>query len=435
MSFSRRWARSAFSPRLEHLEQREAPAILGSFAAAGASFNDATRALEGGLWQITVQESNQPTGTVARYVTDLTNVKDTLTAEKAANMFSGAALTAVNTVLADLPIAINNAPTSVAGGVAEDANDVHVSHIGILNAVNGNATLVGLANGGFRQVPPILAAGLTAATAPKNNLAQIGLIFNDAANQLLGGANVNNTAAITADLEAVRTGINNLRAAFPDLFTGLTGVHASVITRQIPLELQKGINEVNVNPVAPKFSNDIMLDIIDIIQGDTNLANMANQGGLNGFGVYPDALTAPRPYQDNQAQTNWEANNIVQSNVLGQAAVNLVTNNPGDLNARNALIAQLNAFGTNSGNFVASQGGLFEARFDNEFINVHSTNAAAIAATIRGLNTGNIALTQAGADQMHMNAADVAGNNIPVTGGVYNVDGTTIADVLSTAHA
>ena len=32
-------------------------------------------------------------------------------------------------------------------------------------------------------------------------------------------------------------------------------------------------------------------------------------------------------------------------------------------------------------------------------------------------------------------AADVGGNNIPVTGGAYNPDGLTVADVLSTAGA
>jgi hypothetical protein len=36
---------------------------------------------------------------------------------------------------------------------------------------------------------------------------------------------------------------------------------------------------------------------------------------------------------------------------------------------------------------------------------------------------------------MHANAADVGGNNTPATGGTYNADGMTVADVLSTAVA
>ena len=54
---------------------------------------------------------------------------------------------------------------------------------------------------------------------------------------------------------------------------------------------------------------------------------------------------------------------------------------------------------------------------------------------IKGLQTGNAALVTAAADQMHANSADVGGNNIPVTGGTYNPDGLTVADVLSTAVA
>jgi hypothetical protein len=52
---------------------------------------------------------------------------------------------------------------------------------------------------------------------------------------------------------------------------------------------------------------------------------------------------------------------------------------------------------------------------------------------IKGLNTGNAALVTAAAGVIHDNAADVAGNNIPVTGGTFNADGLTVADVLSTA--
>ena len=52
---------------------------------------------------------------------------------------------------------------------------------------------------------------------------------------------------------------------------------------------------------------------------------------------------------------------------------------------------------------------------------------------VTGLQTGNAALVAAAADEMHANAADVSGNNVPVNGGTYNPDGLTVADVLSTA--
>jgi hypothetical protein len=54
---------------------------------------------------------------------------------------------------------------------------------------------------------------------------------------------------------------------------------------------------------------------------------------------------------------------------------------------------------------------------------------------IKGLQTGNATLVTAAADQMQGNAADVGGNNVPVTGGAYNADGVTVAEVLWTPAA
>jgi hypothetical protein len=58
---------------------------------------------------------------------------------------------------------------------------------------------------------------------------------------------------------------------------------------------------------------------------------------------------------------------------------------------------------------------------------------ADVAAMINGLQTHNAALVKAAADGFHANAADVSGNNVPLNGGTFNADGTTIADALSTA--
>jgi hypothetical protein len=52
---------------------------------------------------------------------------------------------------------------------------------------------------------------------------------------------------------------------------------------------------------------------------------------------------------------------------------------------------------------------------------------------IEGLKSGDATLVTAAADQMHANAADVGGNNLPVNGGTYNTDGLTVADVLGAA--
>ena len=72
-------------------------------------------------------------------------------------------------------------------------------------------------------------------------------------------------------------------------------------------------------------------------------------------------------------------------------------------------------------------------RFDNELLGKDSTVGADVAAMIKGLETHDAALVKAAADGFHANAADVSGNNVPLNGGTYNTDGTTVADALSTA--
>jgi trimeric autotransporter adhesin len=409
-----------------------------AFADLGATFNDATRALVGGLWQNVVEEGGQGNGSVFRYVNDLTAVQTGLQAEVAAGQFTGDTLTHVQTILSDITTALSAATASVNGGgtfgsVAAAENALRTSHLDILNIVNNDATLQGLAtqNGGngFQATPATLADGVTAATAPHANLAEIGAIFNDAASRILGGVNDDNKQIIIDDMNAVATGLQNLIQSQPMLFGGLTGVHADTVMRQAQLEITY-INQAAISPDAGRASNDNILDMIDIIQGDTNLANMASQGGVTGFSVFPDALNPTPRFQDNGAQTNFWANFIADGNSLGQQAIALVGS--GDANAIQSLITQLQTFEKNASNFDLAQGGIFEARFDNE-LTPSSTLGAEVDAMIKGLNEGNAALVAAAAQVIHDNAADVGGNNIPVTGGSYNPDGLTVADVLGTA--
>jgi hypothetical protein len=415
-------------------------AAAADFAQLGATFNDATRALVGGLWQNAVEEGGQGHGSVFRYVNDLQAVQTGLQADVNAGDFTGAALTNIQTVLKDITTAISAATASVNGGgsfgsVAAAETALHNSHLDVLNIVNNDPTLSALAtqNGatGFMAAPPTL-DGVNAANAPHANLAEIGAIFNDAANRILGGVNADNSKVITDDVNAVITDMQQLMHNHPELFGGLTGIHADTIVRQLQLETTY-IKDAGINPDAGRGSNDNILDIIDIVQGDTNLANMANQGGVSGFSPFPDALKPTPKYMDNADQTNFWANFIAQSNSLGQQANQLVGSH--DAAAIHTLISDLQTFQKNVTDFDASQGGIFGARFDNELLGKTSTLGAEVAAMITGLKTGNAALVNAAAEQMHANAADVGGNNLPITGGTYNPDGLTVAEVLSTPVA
>ena len=409
------------------------------FATLGLTFNDATRALVGGLWQNAVEEGAQGLGSVFRYASDLQTVTEGLQAEIAAGQFTGDTLTNVQTIINDLATASAAATASVNGGgtfgsVAAAEKALHDAHIDILNIVNGDDNLAALAtaNGaaGFLAAPPTLADGVAAADAPHANLAEIGVIFNDLANRTLGGVNAENAQAATDDVNALIADMQQLVADQPLLFGGLTGVHADAVIRQLQLELTY-IKQAGVSPDAGRASNDNLLDIIDIVQGDTNLANMASQGGLAGFTPFGDALQDTPRYQDNDAQTTFWATFIAQSNSLGQQAIELV--NSGDDAAIATLINDLHSFQKYVTDFDAAQGGIFQARFDNELLGETSTLGAEVSKMIEGLNTGNAALVGAAAEQMHANSADVGGNNIPVTGGEYNPDGLTVAEVLSTA--
>src|SRR6267142_6623088 len=268
-----------------------------AFSDLGLTFNDAGRALVGGLWQNVVEEGGQGFGSVLKYTADLTAVQTGLQAEITAGQFTGDTLTHVNTILADITTALSAATASVNGGgtfgsVAAAEAALHTSHLDILNVVHNDANLAGLATAndaaGFLAAPAALPAGTAAADAPHANLAEIGAIFNDLASLSLGGFNADNSAQATADTNAIITDMQALMAANPLLFGGLTGVHAEAVVRQLQLE-NTYIAQAGISPDAGRASNDNILDIIDIVQGDTNLANMANQGGVSGFTPFGDA--------------------------------------------------------------------------------------------------------------------------------------------------
>lgn len=396
-------------------------------------FNDATRILEGGLWHNNVPVGNQGNGTDVRYSADLQLVQTGLNADVAAGDFSGDQLTHVNTVLADVQTAL----ASVQGAVNNDPNaeaTLRAAHLDIINTVENDPVLQQLSikddNPGFNFPPPELATPLNPNT-PHSTFAELGAIFDDAQSKSLGGINANNLPAIQADLQTVHDGLLTLMKDHPQLFGGITGIHASTIVDQINLQLTNFDHQYGFNPDAAKATNDNLLDITDIVAGDPNLANMASTNGVTGWTGAPATDVVPVPYQDNADQTNFWADFIASSNTLGTEAEQLVaTGTPHQINA---FVHTLQGFEQNVTNFDAAQGGIFEARFDNELLGKNSTLGADVAAMINGLQHHNAALVNAAAEGFHGNAADVSGNNVPLNGGTYNADGTTVADALSTA--
>ena len=87
-----------------------------TFADAGTLFNDATRFLEGGLWQNAVEEGGQGLGSVGSVVTDLQTVQADLQAGIAAGQYTGQALTDVQSILTSVGQEITAATVANASG-------------------------------------------------------------------------------------------------------------------------------------------------------------------------------------------------------------------------------------------------------------------------------------------------------------------------------
>ena len=263
------------------------PSTAPTFSGLGTTFNNAIQAPVSSLPQTPVDQGTQGTGSVNNFANELTAVHNGVLAEVSKGQLSGAALGHVQAILSDINTAISTANATAnsaiaAGNTAAAEQSLRASNLEIVNTVNTVKTDVALTNLALASAPDTP----TAPDAPHANLAEIGAIFNDAADKILGGVNDANRAEITDDINAVITDMEALISANPQLFEGLTGEHADAVVRQLQLELTY-INDPNISPDAARASIDNILDIIDIVQSDPNLADMATQGGVSGFSPLP----------------------------------------------------------------------------------------------------------------------------------------------------
>lgn len=411
--------------------EMSSPSTAPSISALGSGFVDTTPVPVSGMGQNPAEHGSQGPAGINLNTNDLATVHNGLLAQVNAGQFSGAALGHVQAVLSDINTAISTAnatanSSATFGSAAAADQALRASQLDVINAVNAvktDAALSSLAANGPATAPATLPEEPT--DAPHANLAEIGVTFNDAANEILGGVTDANRQQITDDINAVITDMEALMSANPDMFSGLTGANADAVVRQLQLELTY-INDPGIGPDAARASADNILDIIDIIQGDAKLADMATQDGISGFSPLPDAENPTPKYLDNDAQTVFVANFIAQSNSLGQQAIDLVGS--GDTEAIAALIGDLKAFEK----YVSDAG---VTHGSNELLGATGALGAEIAAIIKGLQTGDATLVTAAADQMHGNAADAGDHNVPVIGGTYNTDGVTAVEALGTPVA
>ncbi len=213
----------------------DALALSTDLSQAGVVFDDSTRLLDGGLWS-TPADSNNQVAYLGMYTTDITAVLDDINADLAnpnGVTVSGNAyaLTAADTavfqqVQGQLQTLLTEAPLSVGNShAATTAQElIHTTQTSILAEINGDTALAtalaanpfpantGANNVGFDALPTGAddAAALAAATAPGATLAQIGSVFNAAADLAVGGLNHTNLGEFNADMAAIATGLTNL---------------------------------------------------------------------------------------------------------------------------------------------------------------------------------------------------------------------------------
>src|SRR5215475_6360228 len=250
-------------------------------------------------------------------------------------------------------------------------------------------------------------------------------LFDDATTREIGGIGPDQVNTIVSDLVGVQQGLNQ---AFPQV-TDLTSLHAQIISNQLSEEIAsvENANSPTGTPIlgtdlgqyVGRAINDIHRDIIDIAQGDPGLQAVFNPTPL------PALNTPAAPFHDDATQTAFITQFIQDSNHLGQAAIAIENNGFNGDSAE--LIEQIQTFEQNANAFDQSQGGLWSARFWNE-LRADGTAGTAANALIDGLQTQNAGEVNAAAQQLAMNASDVAGNNLRTDGGNY-------ADIIAAAQA
>src|SRR6201996_3263385 len=448
---------------------------------AWSVFNHPPPLLDGGLWDPPADSNNQ-IAYLGMYTTDIHSVLNDVTsmlANPGGVTVGGAALNladADTAVLSQVQGQLQTLLTLANGSVGNSATAatnqelIHTTQTSILNEINGDATLAnalagatyaggtGADNAGFQALPTGAddAASLAAASGQNATLAQIGNVFNAAVDLAVGGLNTANLGQFNTDMHAVAAGLTNLvnnPTALAAIEQGeaptdaaLTTVHLDTVLEQINSQINNFDTEYATNPnVAARSTNDNLLDIIDIVQGDAALNTAAggngDAGNIGGFSEMPAYLegTITR-FQDDQAQTNFWAKFLSEANVINNQLDNVAAGHNTTSGELQALNTEIQNYQTSSAAFDHSQGGIFGARFDNELLggtlNADTANAVhGLQGILKG-DTGDAlaadqAQIQAAGQGFVADANDVSGNNIPLGGGTYVGTATTVEGATS----
>jgi hypothetical protein len=193
--------------------RNDALGLSTDLAQAGAVFNDATRLLDGGLWN-TPADSNNQIAYLGMYTTDVAAVLNDINAALAnptgvtvggetytlSDQDKGVLALAQGQLQTLITEANQSVGTSHAAATAQEL--LHTTQTTILNEINGDGALAtalaavsyptatGANNVGFQALPTGSdnADALTAASGANATLADIGSVFNAATDLAVGGS-------------------------------------------------------------------------------------------------------------------------------------------------------------------------------------------------------------------------------------------------------
>jgi hypothetical protein len=267
--------------------------------------------------------------------------------------------------------------------------------------------------------------------------AEIGTLYNAISNELEGGVTRQNQALLSHQITTVQTQLQGLiDSGALNAINGagtpaVSVVHAQNIVDQMNF-LKAEVGAFGTDAFSPKFINDVVRDVQDIVAGDTGLSALARQDNHSGFQQVSNLLTPPTPFPDSGAQTTTLLQFIADSNSLAQRAQALAGSDPNSP-AVQQLVTDIHTFSVNADAYSTAQGGLFSARFNNEFT-LNGVQGTASRELIAGLQTGNADLTNGAASVLVANANDVRGNML-VTGDAFTpAPNGGIPDDIHTVH-
>jgi hypothetical protein len=273
--------------------------------------------------------------------------------------------------------------------------------------------------------------------ARQMTFAEIGTLYNSISNELEGGVTHQNQDLLMHQVSTVQTQLQNLINS--GALNGLDGagnaavsvVHAQNIADQMNF-LRTEIGAFGTDTFVPKFINDVVRDVQDIVAGDTALAALAHQGNHSGFQQVSFLLTPPTPFPDSGAQTTTLLQFVADSNSLATRAQALAGTDPNSA-AVLQLESDVHTFSVNADAYSTAQGGLFSARFNNEF-NLDGVQGTASRELITGLQTGNADLVNGAAAVLTANGGDVRGNMLANGDTFTPAPNGGIPTVIDTVH-